>query len=99
MVKVSDNTYRDGTFGQIVLSMRATLGPGAEAGERLDPGDRGLLPSGRRGHALRLGPRAVRRRRYQCTPFMRLAIATCSIEAFSLGSFSPRAAAESGKTL
>ena len=44
-------------------------------------------------------PRAVRRRRYQCTPFMRLAIATCSIEAFSFGSFSPLAAAESGKTL
>jgi len=36
---------------------------------------------------------------YQWTPFMRFAIATCSIEAFSLGSFSPRAAAESGKTL
>ena len=30
MVKVSDNTYRDGTFGQIVLSMHATLGPAAK---------------------------------------------------------------------
>lgn|SRR6478672_3523538 len=30
VVKVSDNTYRDGTFGQIVLSMRATVGPGAK---------------------------------------------------------------------
>ena len=36
---------------------------------------------------------------YQCTPFIRFAIATCSIDAFSSGSFSPRAAAESGKTL
>ena len=36
---------------------------------------------------------------YQCTPFIKFAIATCSIEAFSSGSFSPFAAAESGKTL
>jgi hypothetical protein len=36
---------------------------------------------------------------YQCTPFMRLAIAICSIEAFSLSSVLPFAAAESGKTL
>jgi hypothetical protein len=36
---------------------------------------------------------------YQCTPFIRLAIAICSIEAFSFGSLSPLAAAESGKTL
>ena len=27
VVRISDNTYRDGTFGQIVLSMHATLGP------------------------------------------------------------------------
>jgi hypothetical protein len=38
-------------------------------------------------------------RAYQCTPFMRFAIATCSTDAFSSGSFSPFAAAESGKTL
>jgi hypothetical protein len=36
---------------------------------------------------------------YQCTPFIRFAIATCSIEAFSFGSFLPDAAAESGNTL
>ncbi len=36
---------------------------------------------------------------YQCTPFMTLAIAICSTEAFSSGSFSPLAAAESGNTL
>jgi hypothetical protein len=36
---------------------------------------------------------------YQWTPFMRLAIAICSTDAFSFGSFSPLAAAESGKTL
>ena len=30
VVKISDNTYRDGTFGQIVLSMHATLGPTAK---------------------------------------------------------------------
>jgi hypothetical protein len=29
VVKISDHTFRDGTFGQIVFSMRATLGPGA----------------------------------------------------------------------
>jgi hypothetical protein len=28
LVKISDRTFRDGTFGQIVFSMRATLGPG-----------------------------------------------------------------------
>ncbi len=28
VVKVSDRTYRDGTFGQVVLSMHTTLGPG-----------------------------------------------------------------------
>jgi hypothetical protein len=44
-------------------------------------------------------PYLLRPPRYQWTPFMRLAIATCSIDAFSLGSFSPRDAAESGKTL
>ena len=44
-------------------------------------------------------PRSAQRRAYQCTPFMRLAIATCSIDAFSSGSFLPLAAAESGKTL
>ena len=43
--------------------------------------------------------RAARSGCYQCTPLIRFAIATCSIEAFSLGSFSPLAAAESGKTL
>lgn len=36
---------------------------------------------------------------YQCTPFMRFAMAICSMDAFSLGSFSPLAAAESGNTL
>ena len=36
---------------------------------------------------------------YQCTPFMRFAIAICSMDAFSFGSFSPFAAAESGNTL
>ena len=35
---------------------------------------------------------------YQCTPFIRLAIAICSIEAFSSGSFLPLDAAESGNT-
>jgi hypothetical protein len=29
VVKISDHTFRDSTFGQIVFSMRATLGPGA----------------------------------------------------------------------
>jgi hypothetical protein len=29
VVKISDRTFVDGTFGQIVFSMRATLGPGA----------------------------------------------------------------------
>ncbi len=29
LVKISDRTFDDGTFGQIVFSMRATLGPGA----------------------------------------------------------------------
>jgi release factor glutamine methyltransferase len=36
---------------------------------------------------------------YQCTPRIRCASATCSVEARSSGSFSPRAAAESGNTL
>ena len=70
--------------------------PRSQAGARMGADDRGLLPRRRREHGMRLGPRAVRDRRaaradacYQCTPFMRLAIATCSIEAFSLGSFSP----------
>ena len=38
---------------------------------------------------------------YQCTPFMRFAMAICSMEAFSSlpPSLSPLAAAESGKTL
>ena len=42
---------------------------------------------------------AAARSAYQCTPFMRLAIATCSMDARSSGSFLPFAAAESGKTL
>jgi hypothetical protein len=42
---------------------------------------------------------AAAERAYQCTPFIRFAIATCSTDAFSSGSFSPFAAAESGKTL
>ena len=29
VVKISDETYDDGAFGQVVFSMRATLGPGA----------------------------------------------------------------------
>ena len=29
LIRISDHTYGDGTFGQVVLSMRATLGPGA----------------------------------------------------------------------
>ena len=86
--------------------MRATLGPGATQVRGWVRLTAERLPRRRREHGVRLGPRAVRDRRaaradacYQCTPFMRLAIATCSIEAFSLASFSPFAAAESGKTL
>jgi hypothetical protein len=30
VVEISDRRYADGAFGQIVFSMRATLGPGAE---------------------------------------------------------------------
>jgi hypothetical protein len=30
VVEISDKRYDDGTFGQIVFSMRATLGPGAK---------------------------------------------------------------------
>ena len=40
-----------------------------------------------------------RQRSYQCTPFMRCAIAIASPEAFSPSPFSPLAAEESGKTL
>ena len=29
LIRVSDHTFGDGTFGQVVLSMHATLGPGA----------------------------------------------------------------------
>jgi hypothetical protein len=29
LIRISDHTFGDGTFGQVVLSMRATLGPGA----------------------------------------------------------------------
>ena len=52
----------------------------------------------------RLGLRSVRPRatsRYQCTPFMMFAIASCSMLArsASAGAFSPLEAAESGKTL
>ena len=36
---------------------------------------------------------------YQCTPFMRFAMAICSMDAFSSGFFLPDAAAESGNTL
>jgi hypothetical protein len=36
---------------------------------------------------------------YQCTPRMRWASATCSVDARSSGSFLPLDAAESGKTL
>ena len=46
-----------------------------------------------------LDPRGAAERCYQCTPFIRFAIAICSIDAFSLSSFLPDAAAESGKTL
>ena len=30
LIRISDRTFTDGTFGQVVLSMRATLGPGAK---------------------------------------------------------------------
>ena len=100
VVQVSDRTFATATFGQVVLSMHATLGPApgrCAAGCALTAAFSYVI---RRGHgdATRAACRfAVAR--YQCTPFMRLAIATCSIEAFSLASFSPFAAAESGKTL
>ena len=55
-------------------------------------------PRGRPARSRRL-TRPPRRRSYQCTPFIRCASATCSVEARSLGSRSPREAAESGKTL
>jgi hypothetical protein len=29
LIRISDHTFSDGTFGQVVLSMHATLGPGA----------------------------------------------------------------------
>ena len=66
--------------------------PGCEA----RPPPRGRLQprAGARGRPARPALRL-----YQCTPFMRLAIAICSIDAFSEGSFLPLAAAESGKTL
>ena len=66
---------------------------------------------GRDHHAAAAGRSARRRQQrdgerdrdqrasYQCTPFIRFAIAICSIDAFSSGSFLPDAAAESGNTL
>lgn len=30
LIRISDRTFTDGTFAQVVLSMRATLGPGAK---------------------------------------------------------------------
>ena len=59
----------------------------------------GRLPAGAQGRARGRGRRRQTLRRYQCTPFMSLAIAICSIERLLVGSFSPLAAAESGKTL
>ena len=76
-----------------------------------DPADmpevrRGAVPRGLRlrgrppqQHAREGAVPALHALTYQCTPFIRFAIAICSIEAFSSGSFSPFEAAESGKTL
>ena len=82
--------YGDGASGRS-CSPCARRSARRHAGARMGAADRKLLPRRRREHGVRLGPRAVRDRRaaradarYQCTPFMRLAIATCSIEAFSL---------------
>ena len=82
----------------------SALGPGAT--QCAMGAGRKRLPRRRREHGVRLGPRAVRDRRavradacYQCTPLIRLAIATCSTKPSRSSSFSPFAAAESGKTL
>ena len=50
-------------------------------------------------HEKRLVPVFRIWRRHQCTPRIRCARATCSVDACSVGSTSPFAAAESGKTL
>jgi hypothetical protein len=75
------------------------VGVGGEVQQERDPARPAAAPApgeyqpdGERGQRCRSA-------RYQCTPFIRLAIAICSIEAFSSGSFLPLAAAESGNTL
>ena len=73
MVEISDRRYDDGAFGQVVFSMRATLGPGASqvrgwvrmtAGFSYDDGARTACDSGRVPFAidapLAVGPTSAR---------------------------------------
>ncbi len=71
--------------------MRALTGPRSDAGRRRP----GWPILSRRKRPMS----AAAASRYQCTPFITLARATCSIDACSVGSLWPLAAAESGKTL
>ena len=75
--------------------------PGLRRAARHDARARRVRDTRAAAHGQLARPAAPRRARpnYQCTPFIRFAIAICSMFAFSCSSFSPFAAAESGKTL
>ncbi len=90
LAAVRPGSWRVGAIGARASSARTSSRrrrPRAEAG------------LSRRDAAGGAGARQPARRAYQCTPLRRFAIATCSIDAFSSGSFLPFAAAESGNTL
>ena len=84
VTQVADRWFDDGVFGQIVFTMSAAAPGDRAAGGWLRMSATFFYPVGTT----------------TCdSGRVRLAIATCSIEAFSLSSFWPFAAAESGKTL